>query len=613
MELSPSAHVDTFCRDRLPPATLWPELHFDLPELHYPDRLNCAQRLLDEAVRRWGPDRPCLLTPTERWSYGDLLERVNRVARVLTEDFGLVPGNRVLLRGPNNPWLVATWLGVLKAGGVAVTTMPLLRAAELAELTDISRPALAVCDHRYTEELDAIRRPGATPDLPVLTYGASGPADLTARCAAKDGRFTAVATAADDVALIAFTSGTSGRPKATLHFHRDVLANADTFSRHVLRPRPDDVFTGTPSLAFTFGLGGLVVFPLAVGASVLLVEQPAPERLAGLVEAHGVTVLFTAPTAYRAILAAGAVGRLTGLRRCVSAGEPLPASVWRAFHAATGLRIIDGIGSTEMLHVFVSAADEDIRPGAIGRPVPGYRAAVVDELGRPVPDGRPGLLAVTGPTGCRYLADPRQASYVRGGWNITGDTCVRDADGYFRYMARSDDMIVSSGHNIAGPEVEKALASHPHVAECGVVGAPDERRGALVKAYVVLRAGVPAGGATVRALQAHVKQAIAPYKYPRSVEFVTELPRTGTGKLRRAALRERARGEESPAGAAPTDASSTGAASAGPAPAGVAPAGPASTGPAPVVPPEQEREAPPGTRPNGTSPGARPGFGISLP
>ncbi|TDU79891.1 2-aminobenzoate-CoA ligase [Streptomyces sp. KS 21] len=540
MELSPSAHADPFCRDRLPAFPLWPELHFDLPELAYPDRLNCAGRLLDDAVERWGPDRPCLLTPTERWTYGELQQRANQVAQVLTEDFGLVPGNRVLLRAPNNPWLVAAWFGVLKAGGVAVTTMPLLRAAELAELCDISRPTVAVCDHRYVDELAAAAGQGPA-DLPVLAYGGPGVMDLTARCAAKSGVFATVPTAADDVALIAFTSGTTGRPKATLHFHRDVLANADTFSRHVLKPRPDDVFTGTPPLAFTFGLGGLVVFPLHVGAATLLIEQAGPEQLADLVAEHGVTVLFTAPTAYRAIMAAGAAGRLAGLRRCVSAGESLPAAVWEEFHAATGLRIIDGIGATEMLHVFISAADADIRPGATGRPVPGYRAAVVDRYGDPVPDGQPGLLAVTGPTGCRYLADPRQTAYVRNGWNITGDTYIRDADGYFWYVARSDDMIVSSGYNIAGPEVEKALAAHPYVEECGVVGAPDERRGMLVKAYVVLGAGVPADEATARELQAHVKGTIAPYKYPRAVEFVERLPRTGNGKLQRGELREWAR------------------------------------------------------------------------
>uniref|UniRef100_A0AAU2K2V4 AMP-binding protein n=1 Tax=Streptomyces sp. NBC_00049 TaxID=2903617 RepID=A0AAU2K2V4_9ACTN len=536
MELSPSAHADSFCRDRLPPASLWPELHFELPELRYPDRLNCAQRLLDDAVDRWGPDRPCLLTPTERWTYGDLLRRANQVAQVLTEDFGVRPGNRVLLRGPNNPWLVAAWFGVLKAGGVAVTTMPLLRAAELSELNGISRPAVAICDHRFVAELAAADTPG----LPVLAYGGPDEDDLTRRCAAKEGRFSNVATAADDVALIAFTSGTTGRPKATLHFHRDVLANADTFSRHVLKPREDDVFTGTPPLAFTFGLGGLVVFPLHVGAATLLIEQAGPELLADLVADHGVTVLFTAPTAYRAIMAAGATGKLAGLRRCVSAGEALPAQVWEEFHTATGHRIIDGIGATEMLHVFISAADEDIRPGSTGKPVPGYRARIVTEEGEPVPDGKPGLLAVTGPTGCRYMEDPRQATYVRNGWNITGDTYIRDQEGYFWYVARSDDMIVSSGYNIAGPEVEKALAIHPHVEECGVVGAPDSKRGMLVKAYVVLRPGVPADEATVKDLQNHVKQTIAPYKYPRAIEFVTELPRTSNGKLRRGELRKRA-------------------------------------------------------------------------
>lgn len=571
MELSPSAHADTFCRDRLPPFDLWPELHFDLPELDYPDRLNCAHSLLDDAVERWGPDRPCLLTTDERWTYGELLRRANQVAQVLTEDLGLLPGNRVLLRGPNNPWLVAAWFGVLKAGGVAVTTVPLLRAAELAALCEISRPTVALCDHRYLGELEAAAHITTDTDTHTDTdtdtdtesraiapravaYGGPGEDDLTVRCSAKAGEFTSVDTAADDVALIAFTSGTTGRPKATLHFHRDVLANADTFSRHVLRPQHDDVFTGTPPLAFTFGLGGLVVFPLRVGAATLLVEKATPQQLADLVVAHGVTVLFTAPTAYRAILAAGAADRLAGLRRCVSAGEPLPATVWEEFHAATGLRIIDGIGATEMLHVFISAADEDIRPGSTGRPVPGYRAAVVDANGAPVPDGQPGLLAVTGPTGCRYLDDPRQTTYVRGGWNITGDTYIRDAEGYFWYVARSDDMIVSSGYNIAGPEVEKALAEHPYVADCGVVGVPDERRGMLVKAYVVLRSGVPAAPETVRELQEHVKAAIAPFKYPRAVEFVADLPRTETGKLRRGELRTRGGEPAAPAPAVPADA-----------------------------------------------------------
>ncbi|WP_084714084.1 AMP-binding protein [Streptacidiphilus rugosus] len=533
MELSPSAHVDAFCRDRLPPFEQWPELLFELPELAYPDRLNCAGALLDDTIARLGPDRRCLVTPTEQWSYGELRTRVDRLAELLTQDLGLVPGNRVLLRGPNTPWLVACWLAVLKAGGVVITTMPLLRAGELAEVCEIGRPSLALCDHRFLDELTGARVPGLT----VLAYGGDDQADLTVRSGAKEGRFDAVPTAADDVALIAFTSGTTGRPKATLHFHRDVLANADTFSRHVLAPEPDDLFTGTPPLAFTFGLGGLVVFPLRVGAASLLVEQATPAELAHQVSRHQVTVLFTAPTAYRAILSAGLAGHLSGLRRCVSAGESLSESLWREFHAATGHRLIDGIGATEMLHVFISAADKDIRPGATGRPVPGYRAAVVDREGNPVPDGQPGLLAVKGPTGCRYLDDERQTEYVRNGWNITGDTYVRDREGYFWFQARSDDMIVSSGYNIAAPEVEHALAGHPDVADCAVTSAPDLRRGAVVKAYVVLRDGAPAGAETVRALQDHVKQRIAPYKYPRSVEFLSELPRNSSGKVNRGQLR----------------------------------------------------------------------------
>ncbi len=533
MELSPSAHVDTFCRDHLPPFEQWPELLFELPELAYPDRLNCAAALLDDTIARLGPDRRCLLTPTGQWTYGELRDHTDRIARLLTEDLGLTTGNRVLLRGPNTPWLAACWLAVLKAGGVAVTTMPLLRATELTELAGIAQPVLALCDHRFLDELQRARTPG----LRILAYGGHAPDDLTVRCAAKPAGFTAVPTAADDVALIAFTSGTTGRPKATLHFHRDVLANADTFSRHLLRPTPDDLFAGTPPLGFTFGLGGLLVFPLRAGAASLLLEQATPEQLAEQVREHGVSVLFTAPTAYRAVLAAGLADRLAGVRRCVSAGEPLPAAVWRAFHEATGQRLIDGIGATELLHVFIAAADGDVRPGSTGRPVPGYRAAILDGQGRPVPDGEPGLLAVKGPTGCRYLDDERQLGYVRDGWNLTGDTYVRDRDGYFWYQARTDDMIVSAGYNIAGPEVEQALATHPDVTDCAVVGSPDERRGSVVKAYVVLRAGVPAGPETARLLQDHVKRTIAPYKYPRAVEFVTGLPRTATGKLHRAELR----------------------------------------------------------------------------
>jgi len=532
MTLSPSAHLDTFCRDNLPPEHLWPTLEFTLPELQYPERLNCASALLDEVAAR-GPDRPCLLSPTEQLNYGELLRRANQVAQVLTEDYHLVPGQRVLLRGPNNPWLVACWFGVIKAGGVVVTTMPLLRSPELAKLIDLTRSTLALCDHRFAEELAGVDQAPTT-----VLFGGDGADDLQARCAAKSGEFTNVDTAADDVVLLAPTSGTTGVPKATMHFHRDVLAVADTFAEYVLRPTAEDVFTGTPPLAFTFGLGGLVIFPLWIGASTLLLEKASPSELADAVATHGVTVMFTAPTAYRAMLRAGKAAQLRGLRRCVSAGEHLPAAVSDEFRTETGVRIIDGIGATEMLHVFISAADDDIRPGATGQAVPGYRAAILDFGGNPVPDGTPGFLAVVGPTGCRYLADDRQQMYVQHGWNITGDTYTRDADGYFWYQCRSDDMIISSGYNIAGPEVEEVLGAHPDVAECAVVGRPDADRGMIVHAAVVLAPGVDGDIAKARALQDFVKQTAAPYKYPRSIEFLDALPRTESGKLQRYRLRE---------------------------------------------------------------------------
>ncbi len=533
MQLSPSAHTDTFCRANLPPEDQWPELRFDLPELRYPERINCAEVLLDGAVARHGPDRPCLRTVTETWTYGDLLRRANQAARVLTEDFGLRPGNRVLLRGPNNPWLIAAWFGVLKAGGVAVTIMHLLRAREITALSDLTKPSLAVCDHRFADELIA-----AAPGLPTLFYGGSGD-DLASRCQAKDASFTAVATAADDVALLAPTSGTTGKPKATMHFHRDVLAINDTFGRHVLAAHSDDLFAGTPPIGFTFGLGGLVVFPFGVGACTLLLERASPGELADTIADFGVTALFTAPTMYRALVATGKTQALTGLRRCVSAGEHLPAAVWQDFHSATGVKIIDGIGSTELLHIFIAASGDQIRPGATGLAVPGYSAAVLGEDGKPVRDGEIGRLAVKGPTGCRYLTDERQRGYVVDGWNITGDTYTRDADGYYWYQARSDDMIITSGYNIAGPEVEQALLGHPDVLEAGVVGAPDAERGTIVKAYVVLRDGAAAGPAKVAELQAFTKQVIAPYKYPRVIEFLDSLPRTATGKIQRYRLRQR--------------------------------------------------------------------------
>jgi len=534
MQISQSAHVDTFTRENLPPRPTWPEFLFTLPELNYPPSINCAAELLDRNAAGGAGARRCLVTDAETWTYSDLLARSNQVAHVLVGELGMVPGNRVLLRGPNNPWLVAGWFGVLKAGGVAVTTMPLLRAGELRAVAEIAEVKLAVCDHRFAADLQA----AAIPGLATVLYGGSAPDDLTELAASKPVEFGDVATAADDVCMLAFTSGTTGKPKATMHFHRDVLAIADTFSRHVLRPTRDDLFAGSPPLAFTFGLGQSVIFPMRVGAATYLIEQPSPAALLAAVERHGITVLATAPTAYRAMIPDLGAADISSLRACVSAGETLPKATWEAVHEASGLRLIDGIGSTEMLHIFIAASGDEIRPGSTGKAVAGYVAEVQDPDGRQVPDGELGRLAVKGPTGCRYLRGDRQSTYVRDGWNITGDVYVRDAGGYFTYQARADDMIISSGYNIAGPEVEEALLRHPGVAEAAVIGAPDEERGMIVKAVVVLRDGTDLGADPAKTLQDFVKSQIAPYKYPRAIEFADALPRTATGKLQRFRLRD---------------------------------------------------------------------------
>jgi 2-aminobenzoate-CoA ligase len=534
-----TAHTDSFVRDNLPPKEAWPELIFTLPELQFPDRLNCASELLDRMALKH-PDRPCLVSPGLCLSYGALLEQANRMAHVLVEDMGLEPGNRVLLRAPNHPLLVAAWYAVLKAGGIVVTTMPLLRAKELTEVIQKARVSHALCDIRFKDDLEQAR--AGCPSLKQVLYWGEG-GQLEALTRGKPSTFTNLDTASDDAALIAFTSGTTGKPKGCVHFHRDLLAVCDTFGKYILRASPEDVFIGSPPLAFTYGLGGLVLFPMRIGAQSVLLERASPELLLAAIPEFRASVVFTSPTAYRAMAPLAQQYDLSSLKKCVSAGEPLPASTRRLWKEVTGIELIDGIGATEMLHIFISHTEEEARPGATGKPVPGYQACVLDEEGNPLPPGQIGRLAVKGPTGCRYLADERQRNYVQNGWNITGDTYLVDEQGYFIYQARSDDMIISAGYNIAGPEVEDALLLHPAVAECAVVGAPDPERGQVVKAYVVLRPGLSPSAELVKELQDFVKQQIAPYKYPRLIEFRESLPRTQNGKLQRFVLRQEAASE----------------------------------------------------------------------
>jgi 2-aminobenzoate-CoA ligase len=540
-----SAYVDTFCRDALPPRDLWPEMRYDrIPELAYPARLNCAAELLDRTVAAGSEAKTVFHFPGGRWTYEQLLETANRIAHVLVRDLGLVPGNRVLLRGYNSPMMAACWFAVLKAGGVVVCTMPLLRARELTFTANKARIRLALTDARIAADCEAAMEATTEGRGRVVCFGADGTGSgnsLESLMRGKPSHFTNSDTAADDVALIAFTSGTTGEGKGTMHFHRDVMAVTDCFPRYVLRPDAEDVFCGSPPFAFTYGLGGLLLFPMRVGASSLLLEQASPPQLLNGIEEFRPTIAFTAPTAYRAMcgLVNATARDVSSLRKCVSAGEALPVATFEAWHRATGIRIIDGIGATEMLHIFISAAGDDIRPGSTGRAVPGYEAMVIDADGNEVPPQTIGRLAVRGPTGCRYLDNlERQRAYVERGWNLTGDSYVMDAEGYFWYQARTDDMIISGGYNISGPEVENVLLLHAHVQECAVVGLPDEERGQVVTAFVVLKDGVVGSPGVAKELQDFVKREIAPYKYPRRVAFVDALPRTATGKLQRFRLRE---------------------------------------------------------------------------
>jgi 2-aminobenzoate-CoA ligase len=536
-----SAHIDRFVADRLPPAALQPQMLRDLPELTFPDQLNLVRELLDRADEKGWGDRPMLRSPRITLSYREARERVDRIAQVLVHDLGLVPGNRVLLRGGNSIGLALAWLGVVKAGMVSVATMPLLRAKELTEIIAKAQPTVALCDASLLHELELAQQQQPVLHTIVPFNLMDAPGSLAVRASAHDGDFSACPTHADDIAMLAFTSGTTGTPKAAAHSHRDILSACEAWPRHVLRATPEDIVMGSPPLAFTFGLGGLLVFPMWAGCSVYFHDQPyTPATMVDVMAEVGCTICYTAPTFYRQMAAHIQPGKVPSLRLSVSAGEGLPDATRQLWKQASGLEMLDGIGATEMFHIFISSAGHEVRRGAIGKVVPGYQAKVVDEHGQDLPRNQVGRLAVIGPTGCRYLDDERQQRYVQAGWNFPGDAFLQDDDGYFHYQARDDDMIITAGYNVGGPEVEDALLKHPAVAECGVVGKTDAERGMVIKAYCVLRPPHTASADLVKALQDHVKASLAPYKYPREISFVTQLPRTETGKLQRFKLRQMA-------------------------------------------------------------------------
>ncbi len=535
--LGQTAHTDTFARDNLPPAEQWPDISLD--GFDYPELLNAGVELTDRMIARGFGDHIALIGDGRRRTYKELSHWTNRIARALVEDFGIKSGNRILIRSANNPALVACWLAATKAGAVVVNTMPLLRAGELSKIVDKAEIALALCDARLTDELvNCAKTSTFLKDVIAFDGTVGHDAELDRVALTKPATFEAVKTGRDDVALLSFTSGTTGEPKATMHFHRDLLVIADGYAWKVLNVTAKDVFVGSPPLAFTFGLGGLAIFPLRFGASAVLLENASPASMNEIIETYKATISFTAPTAYRAMLTTmHRDAQPSSLRVAVSAGETLPAPVFEEWTAKTGKLILDGIGSTELLHIFISNRFGDAAPATTGRPVFGYEARVVDDDMKDTPRGEVGRLAVRGPTGCRYLADNRQGAYVRDGWNLTGDSFTQDKDGYFHFVARSDDMIISAGYNIAGPEVEAALLSHPDVKECAVVGAPDDGRGQIVEAYIVLKEGVPGSVDAAKRLQTHVKATIAPFKYPRSIKFIDSLPKTQTGKVQRFRLR----------------------------------------------------------------------------
>lgn len=534
-----SAQIDRFVHDRLPPADQLPQFRYDLPELQLPDQLNLVEELLDKASAKGFAGKPMLRSPSRTLSYAEAAVEVNRIAQVLTEDLGLVPGNRVLLRGGNSIGMALAWLAVVKAGLIAVATMPLLRAKELGEIIEKSQPVVALCEGKLLDELRTAQQAHPALRSIVPFNQPDAPDSLTARAEKKSGVFKACPTAADDIALLAFTSGTTGKPKAPVTTHRDVLAMCETWPRHILKARSDDIVLGSPPLAFTFGLGGLLIFPMWAGASVYFHDGPyTPETMVRVIREVGATICYTAPTFYRQMAPFAKSLGVPTLRISVSAGEALPDATRQLWKQATGIEMLDGIGGTEVFHIYISAAGDQVRRGAVGKAVPGFTAKVVDDAGNEVPRGTVGKLAIIGPVGCRYLDDARQGDYVKKGWNYPGDAFVEDEDGYFFYQSRADDMIVTAGYNVGGPEVEDALLKHPAIAECGVIGKPDQERGMIVKAFCVLKPGHTADASLVKALQDHVKATIAPFKYPREIEFVAALPRTETGKLQRFKLRQ---------------------------------------------------------------------------
>jgi 2-aminobenzoate-CoA ligase len=536
-----TAHIDTFARDALPPVEQRAECLFTLDSLQFPEKLNCASELLDKKTEQISADKIAVKFAGLEWTYAQLLEAANRIAHVLEQDFGLVTGNRVLLRAPNNPMMMACWFAVIKAGGIVVATMPLLRARDLEPIINKAEVQFALCDERLKDELLEAQKHCPSLKTICLFNGNADPdagTELEKRMVDKSATYSNVDTASDDIALIAFTSGTTGQPKGTMHYHRDVMAMCVCVGDELVKPGADDVFIGSPPLAFTFGLGMSLALPLHAGATVALLEMPTPDNLAQAISEFGATICSTAPTAYRALMNKEKNYDLSSLKKAVSAGEHLPLATYRQWEELTGIKIIDGLGATEMIHIFVSAEGENIRPGAIGKALPGYESRILDEENNPAPAGEKGKLVARGPTSCKYLADERQGNYIIDGWNFSGDICYMDEDGYIFYQGRADDMIVSSGYNISGPEVEAALISHDAVQECAVVGSKNVDRGTIVKAFVVLNENNKGSDKLVKELQDHVKQSIAPYKYPREVEFIDSLPKTQTGKIQRHKLRD---------------------------------------------------------------------------